>query len=267
MVKKNKRRTWKNASRKSVYIITAVFIIVHTGFFFSGFIPDDRYKKISEFRSPQTLSLYKTISLIRWEYSPKEEIMEVEFDISNILYGDGRVSFSAFCENNQIDSQIVCNREDKLIVQLHNVKYKKNKRIRLSFSYIADGEDNPDTVTFYHTIGYTDEVAALPVLSEEEYGRKRIDYDIAYYQGIIDTNMQKIQENNRKIEATQEELSRLKEHGSALTTDELLNISTSIQNNEEAIRTLDLENRELERQNAENQETIGVLQKRRADYD
>lgn len=263
--KKNKK--FLKANRKSVRITVLVFVLVHLAFWATGFIPDQGKYTCSPFRTSQNLSEYKTITLIRWDYSPREKVMELVFDIKDVVYSTGKMEFTAVYNNaKNLDSQIVYNDDGMLILQLYKVPKQSGKKITITFEYTPEGSDVSET-KFYNYTGIINEVECLPVLSKEQYYIARQNYDIAYYQSLITYMEDSIEENNISIANIEAEIARLQSGNEVLTTDELLNLNENIDNDKKSIELLQSQNEEYQMKIAEYQEVIAVLEQRKAKYE
>lgn len=265
--KGKKRAAFHSKNRNSVRITVLVFFLVHLGFYLTGFLPDQGQYTHSAFRTSQNLSDYKTVTLIRWEYSPRDRVMELVFDLKNTSYSEGKIEFGAVFDNTEnLDSQIVYSEEDMLIIQLYKIPKQTGRKVTVTFEFTPMGEKTYET-SFYSYTGIIDEVDSLPVLSEEEYYLARQDYDIAYYQSLIDGLRETISKNETSIANIQQDIERLQGSTANLTTDELLNLSETIENDKDKIEALETADREADLMIASYQETIGVLEQRKADYE
>lgn len=263
--KKNKK--FHHTNRNSVRTIVVVFFLVHLAFLATGFIPDKSKYTCSAFRTPQNLSGYKTISLIRWDYAPGENVMELVFDLKDTAYSAGKIEFTAIYNNaKNLESQIVYSDKDMLILQLYMIPKQSGKKINITFEYTPDGEQTSE-ISFYSYTGIIHEVDSLPVLSQKEYYIARQDYDIAYYQSLIKDLEDSISKNDDSIKNIQADITRLKSNVEMLTADEMLNRSENIENNENTIKALQLQNESSRKKIAEHQEVIKVLEERKAKYE
>lgn len=264
---KRKKRIFRNRNRNSVRITVLVFFVVHLTFYLTGFIPDQGKYTHSAFRTPQNLSDYKTVTLIRWDYSPKDKVMELVFDLKNSSYSEGTIEFTAlFDKTKNLESQIVYNEQDMLVIQLYRIPKQTGKKVDITFEYTPEGEETCKT-SFYSYTGIINEVDTLPVLSTDEYYLTRQDYDIAYYQGLIDSLEGSISKNETSISNIRQDIERLQNNTTNLTTDELLNLNETIENDKSTIKALEGKNEEYRLKIASYQETIGVLEQRKADYE
>lgn len=261
--RKNRKRVKKNRNRVSVRMIVILYVLVHGGFYLTGFHADqDRYIS-SKFRVPQELSPYKTVTLIRWDYAPSDRVMEVEFDINNLSYSTGELVFSCFYEGTKpLDCQVVYSSDTGLIIQIYDIPKEQGNRINVEFEY-APEEDKVFTASFVHYTGIMNVVKALPILKAEEYYNNRLTYDIAYYEYLIDIQTELISKDKEQIENIEKEVIRLKENTKELTAEERLHLNESIGNNEDMIRSFQKAIEEAEQTIANYQETIEVLEKRR----
>ena len=181
---KNRKKSTIN-NRRNVRITVIIFLLVHMAFWASGYLPDGNKYHSSPYRTPQSLSGYKTVSLIRWDYCPKDRLMEVVFDIQNVQYSEGKTEYDVIYDGKkQLSSTIVYSKDNMLIVQINHVPTASGKRISIRFDY-TDSDGKSNSTSFYSYTGIINEVDALPVLSEKEYYINRQDYDIAYYETLI----------------------------------------------------------------------------------
>lgn len=251
----------KYSNRKSVKYIVVIYVVVHLLFLSSHFIPDSNKYTASEFRISQTLSRYSFISLIRWEYAPSENTMEVVFDMTNTLYQEGTVSMLAKVNDKQLDTKIVYSDQNMLIVQIYNVPKAAGNRIVVEFEYEENGEVS--VVDFYTYVDIVDTVSSLPVLSEKEYYYNRQVYDIDYYNSLVSSLEKKIESNKEKIKNLEADLKRLGLETQNLTTDELLNLDETISNDTQTIESLERQILDYENKIEDYQDTIRILEERR----
>lgn len=265
--KGKKKVAFHNKNRNSVRITVLVFFLVHLGFYLTGFLPDQNQYSYSAFRTSQNLSDYKTVTLIRWEYSSRDRVMELVFDLKNTSYSEGKIEFEAIFDNTKnLESQVVYSEGDMLIIQLYKIPKQTGRKVTVTFEFTPSGDKTYET-SFYSYTGIIDEVESLPVLSEDEYYLARQDYDIAYYQGLIDGLEETISKNENSIANIRQEIERLQGSTANLTTDELLNLSETIENDKNKIDALEAANREADLTISSYQETIHVLEQRKAAYE
>lgn len=256
-------------NRKSVQIIVVVYVLIHLAFLATSMLPDNNKYKVSTLRSTQSLTAYSNFTLIRWDYAPKDNTMEVVFDLTNTLYQDGKIAMSTYAANKQIDSSIVYKDDNMIIVQIYNIPKSSSCRITVKFD-VLDGEkedDNKNGIRFYTYVGVANQVQELPILTEQEYYYNRQIYDLAYYQGLIDELENDNTEAEKRISQLTDDLERLKGNQSDLTSDELLNIDKTISNDEQTIQALKGRITENDKKITDYQNTISVLNERKAAYE
>lgn len=265
---KSKRRVRsRNRNRNSVRITVLLFLFMHVSFYLTGFISDWSKYTCSAFRTSQNLSAYKTVTLIRWDYSPEDKTMELVFDLKNNSYSEGTIEFTALYDNTKkLDSQIVYNEQDMIIIQLYKLPKKSGKKVTITFKYTPEGEKDYET-KFYSYTGIINEVETLPILSQDEYYLSRQDYDIAYYKELVKEMQNAISKNESSIANIKQDIEKLQSSNTALTTDEMLNLNETIENDKGTIEILEGKNGEYRLQIASYQEIIGVLKERKADYE
>lgn len=264
-MKKNKKKKKSFDNRKSVRWIVITFITIHLLFAASNFIPDSKRYTASEMRSTQNLSQYSSITLIRWDYAPSERTMEIAFDINNTLFQDGKITMEAVASNKRLRTQIVYSNQEMLIVQIYKVPKNASERITLNFIYEEGGKEQE--ARFYTYIGITNTVTTLPVLTEKEYYINRQNYDIAYYNSLINEADSKIGDCKKRIKELQDDLSRLKSDDSALTTDELLNLDKTVENEQQMISALESQIATFEEDIDGYKDTIKILEERKSTYE
>lgn len=265
--KGKKRGISRNGNRNSVRITVLLFLLVHLAFYLTGFISDRSKYTYSAFRTSQNLSAYKTVTLIRWDYSPGDKTMELVFDLKNTSYSEGIIEFTALYDNTKkLDSQIVYNEQDMIIIQLYKLPKQNGKKVTITFKYTPEGEKDYET-KFYSYTGIINEVETLPILSQDEYYLSRQDYDIAYYKALIKEMEDSISKNEVSIANIKADIQRLQSNDTVLTTDEMLNLNETIENDKSTIETLEGKNGEFREQIVSYQEIIDVLEKRKADYE
>lgn len=193
--------------------------------------------------------------------------MELVFDLKNTSYSEGKIEFEAVFDNTKnLDSQVVYSEEDMLVIQLYKIPKQTGRKVTITFEFTPVGEKAYET-SFYSYTGIIDEADSLPVLSKAEYYLARQDYDIAYYRSLIGSLEKTISKNEVSIANIRQDIERLQGSTVNLTTDELLNLRETIENDKDKIEALEAADREADLMIASYQETIDVLEQRKADYE
>lgn len=193
--------------------------------------------------------------------------MELVFDLKNTSYSEGKIEFEAVFDNTKnLDSQVVYSEEDMLVIQLYKIPKQTGRKVTITFEFTPVGEKAYET-SFYSYTGIIDEADSLPVLSKAEYYLARQDYDIAYYRSLIGSLEKTISKNEVSIANIRQDIERLQGSTANLTTDELLNLRETIENDKDKIEALEAADREADLMIASYQETIDVLEQRKADYE
>ncbi len=193
--------------------------------------------------------------------------MELVFDLKNTSYSEGKIEFEAIFDNTKnLDSQVVYSEEDMLVIQLYKIPKQTGRKVTITFEFTPVGEKAYET-SFYSYTGIIDEADSLPVLSKAEYYLARQDYDIAYYRSLIGSLEKTISKNEVSIANIRQDIERLQGSTANLTTDELLNLRETIENDKDKIEALEAADREADLMIASYQETIDVLEQRKADYE
>ena len=253
-------------NRKSVRFIVIIYVLIHLGFAATSLMPDRNKYSYSPFREPLNLTGSRSVSLIRWDYSPAEDTMELVFDFANSAYSNGGITFDAVYDGRKnLDSGIVYQKDEMLIIQLYHIPDGQGKRVTVSFETQEGG--NVRKVSFYTYTGIVNEVSSLPILSEKEYYIQRQEYDIEYYKMLIDANLKKIDDKQASIEEIEADNERLNNNDSKLTTDELLNMKETIRNNNYMIEAMRVDIEELKQQVSRYEDIIKVLNDRKNDYE
>ncbi len=193
--------------------------------------------------------------------------MELVFDLKNTSYSEGKIEFEAVFDNTKnLDSQVVYSEQDMLVIQLYKIPKQTGRKVTITFEFTPVGEKAYET-SFYSYTGIIDEADSLPVLSKAEYYLARQDYDIAYYRSLIGSLEKTISKNEASIANIRQDIERLQGSTANLTTDELLNLRETIENDKDKIEALEAADREADLMIASYQETIDVLEQRKADYE
>lgn len=193
--------------------------------------------------------------------------MELVFDLKNTSYSEGKIEFEAVFDNTKnLDSQVVYSEEDMLVIQLYKIPKQTGRKVTITFEFTPVGEKAYET-SFYSYTGIIDEADSLPVLSKAEYYLARQDYDIAYYRSLIGSLEKTISKNEVSIANIRQDIERLQGSTANLTTDELLNLRETIENDKDKIEALEAADREADLMIASYQETIDVLEQRKVDYE
>lgn len=255
----NKKIVFDN--RKSVRIIVVLYVLIHIGFVATGFLPDRSRYTFSPFREAVYLTGSRSVSLIRWDYAPDEHTMELVFDFTDSAYSKGGIAFDAVYDGKKnLESNIVYQKEDMLIIQLYHIPEQQGKKITVSFEMNEDG--NSRKASFYSYTGIINEVMSLPVRTEREYYVSRQEYDIAYYNSLIDAAEKSIADKRNSVTEIENDNQRLSSNDTKLTMNETLNLSETIQNNNSMIEELNTEIDELNGEIKEYKDIIQVLKDR-----
>lgn len=230
-----KRNPKLNTNRNSVRIIVIIWVLTY-GFFLSTnyIIPENKTNKSDALRVEQPLSNAKSISMARADYCPSTKTLECEFDIINHVYSDGQIAITSMNAGKEVDSQIVYNDTNDIIIQMYKINPQKPSVF--SFEYVFN--DEPDEVYKASFVVYGEtcrQIESLDILTEDEYYNNRIDYDIEYYTSLIEDLQVANKEHQDKIDELNEDLDRLQSETAELTNDEILNLEGNIENNKAEI--------------------------------
>lgn len=169
----------------------------------------------------------REVSLLRWEYSEKQKLMEIEIEVTNKEFDSkNKYKFSAMESSGQrlkVDKILV--EPDWIIVQVRNVP----KRFReLSLHMGVEHDDNEGYVRFYTNKNDVKRVDEIRKKTKKEYMIARLEETITGYREQIQEIEKEIQNEQNAIAEIEKEILRLEAKKPYQTEEELEHTQTLI---------------------------------------
>lgn len=207
ITKKEKQR------KKPKYMMFIMFFFFFIGgytlFFTSTFwMPDTGIAKRKTELHREIEWNKRVVSLLRWEYSEKQNLMEIEIEVTNKEFDKkNNYEFSVMESNGKrlkVDSILV--EPDWIIVQVRNVP----KRFReLSLHMGIENDDNEGYVRFYTNKNDVERVEKIKKKSKKEYMVVRLEETVAGYHEKIEEIEKEIEKEQKSIAEIEKEIMRL----------------------------------------------------------
>lgn len=223
LAKQNLRR-----HRNIVYISFLVFLIMGYTLFFTSktwYWNDGDLVKATPFNSPMSVAGREVI-LTRWEYSPEENLMEVELNISN-QSTDGIEKYNYFAmerRKGMLKIESIVSDSNFVVLRILNVP-KNWKEISLQMQVSQN-----DVLKFYTNKNSIAMVDSIEDLSKDEYIYRSIENNILYYNDMIKTKKKSIKNLKEKIEIAENHIEQYQTDKVYQTEEERSSTDTKIGN-------------------------------------
>lgn len=228
--------------RNIVYISFLVFLVMGYTLFFTSktwYWNDGNLVKATSFNSPMSIDGREVI-LTRWEYSPAQNLMEVELNISNhSTDGIEKYNYSAIERRKgilKVDS--IVSDSNFVVLQILNVP-KNWKEISLQMQISQN-----NILKFYTNKNSIAMVDAIEDLSKDEYIYRSIENNITYYNDMIQTKKKSIKNLKEKIHIAENHIEQYQtdkvyqtEEERSSTDTKIGNLNGEIENFKESIET------------------------------
>lgn len=149
----------------------------------------------------------REVTINRWQYSEKQQLMEVDLDISNKSYdGINKYKFSAIdLKGYNLKCEVEIEEDNWIVLRISDIP-KKWSDISLRIE-MPDGKG--DRLKLYTNIVDVEKVAELKKLGRNGYMAKRFNLEISNLQKEIDDNNKQINILNNEIVEVQKEIERI----------------------------------------------------------
>lgn len=248
---------YKNWNSVLIATLVLIFIIGYAIFFLSPiYMSNSGDKKITALGEEQSFANEHAVTILNWEYSKEQRLMEIELGIENRAYdGKDTYSFSVLfrpTSSNQRKIQItkVVEETDYIVLQIANIP-KNFKEISLRMSI----ENNPDTLRLYSNVDDIQYVNQINVLSPLEYHLRTMQRSISSYEEQIKNIEREISALDEKIINIKNANIQLEENKKYQITVEIIKTNrkieenvTQIENLQKEIMSLKEKKREMENQ-------------------
>ncbi len=251
-------------SKKFKNSILIIFLVVFIGgyavFFTSPlYMPTDTSEyKVTELNTPNTLDNEHTFTIVRWQYSEKQNRMEVELDIENTAY-DGMTDYKVLVRTDPSSRPTVTkviNDTSLLILQIDGIPKDFNI---ISLQIALPGDEN-NILRLYTNPDSVEKVDNLEILTRTEYQINRLVRNITTYQEQIQQFREEISNKQTRIANIEAQNKELNESRPFRTESEIQEIDNQIQNNKALIETENEAIEDLNAQILENQNRIKLTQ-------
>ena len=186
----------------------------------------------------------RTVIINRWDYSEKQNEMEVEITVNNKSYdGNNKYSFSAVeLRGTMLKTEVELSDEDWIVVK---IKELPNRWSDISLRMDVNGK-NTSTLKLYTNLNDVTRVKKIDTLDYVGYKKKRFNIEIANYEKQIKDNQaqqKKLSDENEEIAKEIERINNEKTYQTDSQKQEsdskIAEAQNNITNNEKTINELD----------------------------
>lgn len=251
--------------RKNTFYFYVVIAVIVGGYFF--FLTSNQWmptNAAANLFSPLNETMQwnsRDITIERWEYSPEQEIMEVELALVNQSY-DGMDSyyFSAVDrKNDKLNVSKVVEDPDWIILQITGVSKNFGEvSLRLNMEESSDPLDALKMYTNVHDVARVDSISAK---EKKEYQADRLRREISIYDKTIEKATKTISELTAQNKNMQKEIDRLNQDFSFQTDDQKEDTTERISEIQSNQRSNQEEIEDQQKMIEEDQKRIELLQK------
>lgn len=252
----------ENKIKKPKYLLFILFFFFFIGgylFFFTSmyWMPDNgTAKRLTKLHEVIEWN-QRDLSLLRWEYSEEQQLMEVELEIINKEFDpDNEYEFSAIESSGQrMKVDVVLKEPDWIILQIKDIP----KRFReISLHMEMEHDENKGVVRFYTNRNDVKRVSDIYEKTRKEYQVARLKETVNGYQLSIESLEDTIVEKQQSMDEITREIQRLEEKKAYQTEEELEQTELLIQDAQYDIATA---NDEIEQRVGEIEEYKARIEK------
>jgi hypothetical protein len=189
-------------------IIIFLFIAGYTFFFTSSYwMPQSSDAKAFTHLGEAQEWEAREVSVIRWDYSEEQELMEVELDITNKAYdGINKYKYSAITKSGeQLEVKAVVEEDNWVILHLSNVPERfREISLRMDMDDYSD-----DTLKLYTNVNKVSKVSKIEEKSVQEYKLLKLENQKKLCEKEIKALEKKISDSNNKVKNIESEIERL----------------------------------------------------------
>ncbi len=213
----------------AIIVLGYAFFFSSSSLFFSGItVEATKINSTLEYKN-------RFITLLRWEYSESQDLMEVELEIENLAYdGIDDYNFTALFKPSTSDIVIdkVINEENYVVIQIKNIpKNFVDLSLRMAI------EDSEENIRLYTNKEEISRVDSLESLTLNEYRINMLEREIAEFENQIIDFENKIDEEIQTILNIQKSIEHDIESKKYSTADEIETINNNIRTKEENIKS------------------------------
>lgn len=247
-----------------------VFFAMIFIFFFGGYAffltstwwmpPNDQGRVKTELNQELNWLDKRKVTLIRWDYSENQRLMEIEMEINNLSFDGVNTYKYAAVERNKGNLQVktILEEPDWIILQLTDVPKK--------FSDIAVQITNPDNGDFFSVYTNMQEVDRVEQISEKDrngYLQLKYEHQIQAYEEKNKSLQKSAIEEEKAIKEITEEKNNLEKKAEYQTERQKQETANAILDAESKIQESKNKITEYKEEAQENQNRIEILRKQK----
>lgn len=246
----------------------SLFLIVFIGgymvFFLSPvYMPTDfsTYKSTA-FNTKESLDEKHQFTLLRWDYSEKQQLMELEMDIENTAF-DGIFNYKYTAQSQpsgRMKTTVILQEESYLVLQIENVP-KDFEQISFRIAL----PDGVNVLRFYSNKNSINKVDNIQALSKSEYLINRLKRNIALYRENITAYQKEIEKNKETISNINSQNQELAAGKKYMTEAEAKQADQRMSSNNTLIEQTQKQNEKLRLDVMEEENKISLAEERIAD--
>ena len=224
-------RTFPKTAR---LLVISLIIVAGYAFFFNSksIIPNGDGFEATPYNAVQVFSDQRTVSMSRWDYSPEQQLMEVEVEITNSSF-DGVDTYDYTCmidtgEVRKYPVKKIMESPEFSIVQIQNIP--DNYR-SVSLRVQPHGYESSSMAKIYGSTDTIKQVDSIPTRTIPQYQKLRINEQIQSYKAKIQGLEKEYDATQKKIKNIVAKNKQLDESKQFMTTDDIEKTNETINNN------------------------------------
>lgn len=241
----------------TVYLSTV--IIGYFIFFLSPlYMPTDFQKyKTTLFNEEMELNPQRKFTLLRWDYSEDQHLMELEMDVDNSDFtSDETLKFSAKTKpSEKVNIKSIVNEDSYLVFQISNIP-EDFEQVAFWISLSKSGK----LLRLYSNINDIHKVDHIETLTKDEYLYNRLSRNVQTYQKNIKQYQDEIADKKILIEKATTKNAELETNKEYMTNTEIEEVNQKILDNESLISDTEKEIETLNNKISEEQNKIAMTQ-------
>ncbi len=240
-------------------VFLSVVVIGYLIFFLSPiYMPTDYEKyKTTPLNEVLELNSKRKFTLLRWDYSESQRLMELEMDVDNSDFSSKEtLNFSAKTRpSEKVKVETIVNEDSYLVFQISDIP-EDFKQV----SFWISLSDSGKLLRLYSNINDINKVDHIESLTKEEYLYNRLNRNIVTYQENIEKYENDIKTKQALIDRATAKNSELETNKEFMTDTEIEEVNQKILDNESLISDTEKEIEVLRRNILEEQNKIAMTQ-------
>ena len=221
----------RNQSRKFVRIVIVLFIATYVVLGTSKlYLPTKSTWIDTPLNTQASIGKDRTIKLIRWDYSPSQNYIEIEVDIANESTEKGfyqcNVNYMKDKKEISLPVCIIYQNATNAIIHVKDVPSTANQ-FSFIFAFMRKSDDY-DATLMNASISSMKQVENLTPLNEAGYQLKRKQLEKIATDAKIKKSQSKINKRNEEISVLQKQIESLNAEAEYKTSDELIDLNADI---------------------------------------